>query len=131
MPSRVDINPPPPANSRLQGIATSLLYNGSRFRGHQKSKGHKYDVEVVLQVCSLLFLQLINNSCIYLFHFLLAVVFIITLYLPVFLVSAWCHCCNFCLVLKPSLSVSNSENHGPIIAFLFSPPFFLLFSLGL
>ena len=58
MPSRVDINPPPPANSRLQGIATSLLYNGSRFRGHQKSKGHKYDVEVVLQVCSLLFLQL-------------------------------------------------------------------------
>ncbi|KAF6030716.1 hypothetical protein EB796_010967 [Bugula neritina] len=49
MPSRVDIHPPLPANSQLQGIATSLLYNGSRFHGHQKSKGHRYDVEVVLQ----------------------------------------------------------------------------------
>ncbi|MXQ93266.1 hypothetical protein E5288_WYG003572 [Bos mutus] len=31
------------------GVATSLLYSGSKFRGHQKSKGNSYDVEVVLQ----------------------------------------------------------------------------------
>lgn len=31
-------------------MTTSLLYNGSRFIGHQKSKGSQYDVEVVLQV---------------------------------------------------------------------------------
>ena len=28
---------------------SSLLYNGSRFVGHQKSKGNQYDVEVILQ----------------------------------------------------------------------------------
>ena len=50
MPTKVDIHPPPPANSQLQGIATSLLYNGSKFNGHQKSKGHSYNVEVILQV---------------------------------------------------------------------------------
>lgn len=54
MPSRVPIHPPPPANSQLQGLATSLLYNGSRFHGQQESKGHKYDVEVVLQVNQLI-----------------------------------------------------------------------------
>ncbi|GFQ67157.1 glucose-induced degradation protein 4 homolog [Trichonephila clavipes] len=43
------IIPPPPANSCQPGIATSLLYNGSKFQGHQKSKGNCYDVEVVLQ----------------------------------------------------------------------------------
>ena len=32
------------------GVSGSLLYNGSRFCGHQKSKGNQYDVEVVLQV---------------------------------------------------------------------------------
>lgn len=42
--------PPPPINSRQPGIVTSLLYSGSKFRGHQKSKGNSYDVEVVLQV---------------------------------------------------------------------------------
>lgn len=41
--------PPPPANSVQPGVATSLLYNGSRFQGHQKSKGNCYDVEVILQ----------------------------------------------------------------------------------
>ncbi|XP_067937681.1 glucose-induced degradation protein 4 homolog [Watersipora subatra] len=49
MPSKVDIHPPLPAHSRLQGITTSLLYNGSKFQGHQKSKGHSYNVEVILQ----------------------------------------------------------------------------------
>jgi len=48
MPVKVD--PPPPANAEQPGINTSLLYNGSRFQGHQKSKGNSYDVEVVLQV---------------------------------------------------------------------------------
>ena len=32
------------------GVSSSLLYNGSKFCGHQKSKGNQYDVEVVLQV---------------------------------------------------------------------------------
>ena len=48
MPVRID--PPPPANSTQPGINTSLLYSGSKFQGHQKSKGNCYDVEVVLQV---------------------------------------------------------------------------------
>ena len=47
----VKIDPPPPANSEQPGVTTSLLYNGSRFQGHQKSKGNCYDVEVILQVC--------------------------------------------------------------------------------
>ncbi|WAQ97656.1 GID4-like protein [Mya arenaria] len=47
MPVKVD--PPPPANSEQPGVTTSLLYNGSRFQGHQKSKGNCYDVEVILQ----------------------------------------------------------------------------------
>ncbi|XP_076366360.1 glucose-induced degradation protein 4 homolog isoform X1 [Tachypleus tridentatus] len=41
--------PPPPANSRQPGVTRSLLYNGSKFQGHQKSKGNCYDVEVILQ----------------------------------------------------------------------------------
>ncbi|XP_063600258.1 glucose-induced degradation protein 4 homolog [Penaeus indicus] len=43
------MDPPPPANSGQPGVTRSLLYNGSRFQGHQKSKGQSYDVEVVLQ----------------------------------------------------------------------------------
>jgi hypothetical protein len=50
MPVRVDVVPPPPANSKQPGVTKSLLYNGSRFQGSQKSKGNSYDVEVVLQV---------------------------------------------------------------------------------
>ncbi|RWS30955.1 glucose-induced degradation protein 4-like protein, partial [Leptotrombidium deliense] len=41
--------PPLLANSKQLGVTKSLLYNGSRFGGHQKSKGNCYDVEVVLQ----------------------------------------------------------------------------------
>lgn len=42
--------PPGPINTQQPGVATSLLYSGSQFRGHQKSKGNSYDVDVVLQV---------------------------------------------------------------------------------
>lgn len=35
-------------------INFSLLYNGSRFKGHQKSKGNSYEVEVILQVSHIL-----------------------------------------------------------------------------
>lgn len=43
--------PLPLAKSQLPGVNRCLLYNGSRFVGHQKSKGSKscYDVEVILQ----------------------------------------------------------------------------------
>lgn len=50
MPVKVDITPPPPANSKQPGVTKSLLYNGSKFQGHQTSKGNSYEVEVVLQV---------------------------------------------------------------------------------
>ena len=50
MPVKVAIVPPPPANSKQPGVSKSLLYNGSKFQGHQKSKGNSYEVEVVLQV---------------------------------------------------------------------------------
>lgn len=43
------LNPPPLANSGIPGLQDTLLYNGSRFTGYQKSKGNSYDVEVVLQ----------------------------------------------------------------------------------
>lgn len=49
MPVRVDIVPPPPNNSKQLGVTKSLLYNGSKFRGFQRSKGNSYEVEVVLQ----------------------------------------------------------------------------------
>lgn len=42
--------PPPPAHSKQLGFSRTLLYNGSRFEGSQKSKGNSYAVEVVLQV---------------------------------------------------------------------------------
>lgn len=45
----------PLANNKTIGINKSLLYNGSRFAGSQKSKGNSYDVEVVLQVSSKIF----------------------------------------------------------------------------
>lgn len=50
MPVKVDVVPPLPANSKQPGVTGTLLYNGSRFQGHQKSKGNSYEVEVVLQV---------------------------------------------------------------------------------
>ncbi|KAG4072944.1 hypothetical protein HA402_006624 [Bradysia odoriphaga] len=49
MPVKV-FTPPPPNNSKQLGVLPStLLYNGSKFEGSQKSKGNKYAVEVVLQ----------------------------------------------------------------------------------
>lgn len=51
MPVKVEITPPPPNNSKQLGVLPStLLYNGSKFEGSQKSKGNKYAVEVVLLV---------------------------------------------------------------------------------
>ena len=41
--------PLPPVKSKQPGVSNSLLYSGSRFVGHQKSKGNQYDVEVILQ----------------------------------------------------------------------------------
>lgn len=52
MPVKVEITPPPPANSKQLGVTKTLLYNGSKFDGSQKSKGNSYAVEVVLQVSS-------------------------------------------------------------------------------
>ena len=49
MPGKVALNPLPPG-TKQPGLAQSLLYSGSRFQGHQKSKGNRYDVEVVLKV---------------------------------------------------------------------------------
>lgn len=37
-------------HSKQLGVNKTLLYNGSRFRGFQKSKGNSYDVDVVIQV---------------------------------------------------------------------------------
>uniref|UniRef100_A0A667Y3U8 GID complex subunit 4 homolog n=1 Tax=Myripristis murdjan TaxID=586833 RepID=A0A667Y3U8_9TELE len=51
--SPASLIPPAPINTHQPGVATSLLYSGSQFRGYQKSKGNSYDVEVVLQVHSL------------------------------------------------------------------------------
>jgi len=42
-------DPPAPANTLQPGVTTSLLYSGSKFTGHQKSKGNSYDVVVNLQ----------------------------------------------------------------------------------
>lgn len=42
--------PPAPINTHQPGVATSLLYSGSQFRGYQKSKGNAYEVEVSVQV---------------------------------------------------------------------------------
>ena len=50
IPMDVVLPPPPPAKCKQPGVTHSLLYNGSRFKGHQKSKGNQYDVEVILQV---------------------------------------------------------------------------------
>ncbi|GJQ80922.1 hypothetical protein Trydic_g4739 [Trypoxylus dichotomus] len=49
MPVKVDVVPRPPENSKQLGVTKSLLYNGSRFHGYQKSKGNSYEVEVIFQ----------------------------------------------------------------------------------
>jgi len=41
--------PFPPKTSAQIGIPETPLYSGSKFQGHQKSKGNRYDVEVVFQ----------------------------------------------------------------------------------
>ncbi|GAU98374.1 hypothetical protein RvY_09529 [Ramazzottius varieornatus] len=38
----------PPIPRRLSGLPCSILFSGSKFAGHQKSRGNCYDVEVVL-----------------------------------------------------------------------------------
>lgn len=43
------INPCCCSGCVVGAVIRSLLYNGSRFAGHQKSKGSCYDVEVMLQ----------------------------------------------------------------------------------
>lgn len=40
---------PLPKNAGLSGIYRSLLYDGSKFQGYQKSKGNSCEVEVILQ----------------------------------------------------------------------------------
>ncbi|XP_052328157.1 uncharacterized protein LOC118396884 isoform X3 [Oncorhynchus keta] len=47
--SSASLIPAAPINTHQPGVVASLLYSGSKFRGHQKSKGNSYDVEVVLQ----------------------------------------------------------------------------------
>jgi len=54
--------PPPPINTHQPGVNTSLLYSGSQFRGHQKSKGNSYDVEVVLQVNTSLSVDMLSEK---------------------------------------------------------------------
>lgn len=41
--------PPLPLNRNVRNVISSLLYSGSKFKGHQKSKGNCYDVEVLIQ----------------------------------------------------------------------------------
>ena len=54
IPTEMNVAQPlPPIKSKQPGVTSSLLYSGSRFVGHQKSKGNQYDVEVILQVRSL------------------------------------------------------------------------------
>ncbi|XP_051905039.1 glucose-induced degradation protein 4 homolog [Hippocampus zosterae] len=48
-PTPGSLMPPAPINGQQPGVATSVLYSGSQFRGYQKSKGSAYDVDVVLQ----------------------------------------------------------------------------------
>ncbi|CAF0721465.1 unnamed protein product [Brachionus calyciflorus] len=49
MPSRTIIEPPVLENNKTVGCYRTILYNGSKFSGYQKSQGKSYDVEVVLQ----------------------------------------------------------------------------------
>lgn len=61
MPVRTEIIPPP-AQSKQLGFPKTLLYNGSKFEGSQKSKGNSYAVEVVLQVAFSI-QHLISQKC--------------------------------------------------------------------
>lgn len=57
MPVRTEVIPPPSQSKQL-GFPKTLLYNGSKFEGSQKSKGNSYAVEVVLQVSLCFFIRL-------------------------------------------------------------------------
>ena len=61
IPMDVVLPPPPPAKFKQPGVTQTLLYNGSRFKGHQKSKGNQYDVEVILQVMFVRFKPMLNS----------------------------------------------------------------------
>ena len=43
------------------GFPTIPLHSGSRFAGHQQSKGNKYQVEVIFKVC----IPCLEQSCPY------------------------------------------------------------------
>ena len=60
------VPPLPPIKSKQPGVTNSLLYSGSRFVGHQKSKGNQYDVEVILQVSERFHVKCANTVS---FHF--------------------------------------------------------------
>lgn len=62
MPTKTTLDPPVPANNKSIGIYRSLLYNGSKFVGFQKSKGNSYEVEVSLQVLVLQFSCAFNSN---------------------------------------------------------------------
>ena len=55
-----------PIKSKQPGVTNSLLYSGSRFVGHQKSKGNQYDVEVILQVKEMNYLPIASRKFRYL-----------------------------------------------------------------
>lgn len=65
MPVKVEITPPPPSQSKQLGFPKTLLYNGSKFEGSQKSKGNSYAVEVVLQVNEQNFCEI---DCVFLYN---------------------------------------------------------------
>jgi len=44
-----EINPPLLANQKQPGLPSNSLYNGSRFRGYQKSRGNAFDVEIIFK----------------------------------------------------------------------------------
>lgn len=51
MPVKVNnLTPPGCSSSKQLGVTKTLIYNGSKFKGFQKSKGNSYDVEVALKV---------------------------------------------------------------------------------
>lgn len=44
-----EIVPAPLVNKRQPGLPSNSLYNGSKFKGYQKSRGNSYDVEIALK----------------------------------------------------------------------------------
>lgn len=50
IPQEMNVTQPlPPVKTKQPGVTNTLLYSGSRFVGHQRSKGNEYEVEVILQ----------------------------------------------------------------------------------